>query len=102
MRTDEKKQDLYVKEWATLVDKIKEGKYKLPIDVIIVNGKNTSITITGVISDNGKSQQIEVIYRERIGNVTSNKEKALLVSRDFHRFKYGKDDLNKYIMLLDE
>lgn len=102
MKTDEKKRDLCVKEWEALARKVREGRYKLPIDAIVANGKNTSITITGVVSNENKdSKEIKFFYLEN-----DIKQRMLRVPRDFEidlvKVKYGRDAKGKFLMLDDD
>lgn len=104
MKTDEKKRDLCVKEWEALARKVREGRYKLPIDVIIANGKNTSITITGVVSNENKdSKEIKFFYLEKDVKRT---KRILCIPRDFEidlvKVKYGRDAKGKFLMLDDD
>lgn len=103
MKTDEKKRDLCVKEWGVLARKVREGRYKLPIDAIVANGKNTSITITGVSNENKDSKEIKFFYLE---NDVKRTKRMLRVPRDIDidlfRVKYGRDTNGKFLMLLSD
>ncbi len=77
----------HVVEWFGLHDNIQNGKYKLPISCIIINGKNRGVSILDI-----KKERDELIIICDVGSLTVN-EKNLIF------FKYGKDAHGKPVLV---